>query len=514
MASYKYEGNSYFYSHGRWMDASSKLVDEELSQILSEKFSPDEKKKIAPVTKNIPSWLNTSTNYGTSRAGYTAPSGYSKTSREAATLKAKRKHKKARAFNYTRAFSFTSDQIHALEVLNTGANVFLTGDAGTGKSFVLNEFIGRNDDKNIIVCAPTGIAAINVGGSTLHRVFGVPVGVCKPGEYNMHPDEALVKAEIIIIDEISMCRFDVFEFVMRTVQKAESAGVHKQIIVVGDFFQLPPVITPQDKDALETYWNSAQIGSGFAFQSVMWDELHFNNVVLKENVRQKDDAEYIENLNKIRIGDKDGVRWFNTNVSQEPIPGSIYLCGTNRVADAINAEQSALLDEEEHEYEALIKGQVSQSDKMTADVLTLKVGMQVMTLVNNADEGYQNGSIGEIVALKEDTVEIHLNSGKYVMVKPYDWEIVNYEMQDDKLEKVVVGNFKQIPLKIAYAITIHKSQGQTYSSANICPDCFADGQLYVALSRVNSTEGMCLEHDISLRSLKTSAVVKRFYELL
>lgn len=208
------------------------------------------------------------------------------------------------------------------------------------------------------------------------------------------------------------------------------------------------------------------------------------------------------------------IGWFNINAKHTPIPNSIYLCGTNRAADAINQRESDALAGKTVVYNSQVKGQVQTSDRVTSDSLALKVGMQVMTLVNNIEEGYLNGSLGKIVDLNNDSVEVKLNTGKVVNVKPYDWEILGYEVQEDKLEKVVLGNFRQIPLKIAYAITIHKSQGQTYSSANISPDCFASGQLYVALSRVQTIEGMSLEHNIQVRALKTSQAVKSFYSSL
>lgn len=443
-----------------------------------------------------------------------------------------KKHRKARKQKHHRTAELTKDQKRALALLESGKNVFLSGEAGTGKSFVLNEFIFRNRDKNIIVCAPTGIAAINVGGSTLHRVFKAPFGVAGPGEYNTKPDNSVIEADIIVIDEISMCRFDLFEYVIRTIRMAEElrqqkenrkaieAGRtpelcdQKQIIVVGDFYQLEPVIRRRDEAILFEHWDRGKYGEGFAFESDLWKALHFQSIVLKEIVRQKRNDEYITNLNKIRMGNYEGIDWFNANVSRQPIPDSIFLCGRNDTADKINRRESEALDGKPVVYHAEAEGKVNNSDKMTADELELKVGMQVMTLVNNDDEGYQNGSIGEVVSLRKDSVNVRLNTGRIVTVKQHDWEILGYEVQEEKVEKIVLGNFKQIPLKIAYAITIHKSQGQTYSSVNIAPECFANGQLYVALSRCQTLEGMCLMHDIHRQYLRTSSRVREFYEQL
>lgn len=509
MAAFKHKGNTFFYANGMWMDSISKRVSKELELELNEAFpnpeaiKPTKTKMKLEIKKKNNRFYN-----GTSCL------------------------KKATEKTYYRSAELTEDQKRALSVLESGNNVFLSGEAGTGKSFVLNEFINKNKNKNIIVCAPTGIAAINIGGSTLHRVFNVPISVTRPGEYTAKPDNSLIKADVIIIDEISMCRFDIFEYVIRTIRKAEELRQNKenvaamekgeiaevlapkQLIVVGDFFQLAPVVTAGDREILATYWDLNKFTDGFAFQSDLWDELNFECVVLKEIIRQKGNVEYIENLNKIRRGDSTGIEWFNSNAKQEPIPNSIYLCGTNKAADEINQKEADKLEGKTIIYNSRVSGQVQASDKVTSDSLTLKVGMQVMTLVNNIEEGYQNGSLGKIVGLSSDSVDVKLNTGKVVNVKAYDWEIIGYEVQEDKLEKVVIGNFRQMPLKIAYAITIHKSQGQTYSSANVSPNCFASGQLYVALSRVQTIEGMSLEHNIPPSSLKTSHAVKFFYNNL
>ena len=534
MASFDYKGKSYFNVFGKWVDAQSRPVKPEISRALDELYSKAEvkarensaKKSKPKVSKNAYNKINSNAVYLTTS---------NKPKKKAATKNfstAKSQHKKARQQYFQANVELTSDQKKALALLEKGDNVFITGEAGTGKSFVLNEYLRRNSKKNIIVCAPTGIAAINVGGSTIHRVFNAPLGVARPGEFNSAPSEPLINADVIVIDEISMCRFDLFEYVVRTIKKAEeirqnNANIEalkegkmprlldkKKIIVIGDFFQLAPVITPKDKEILSNYWENNSIGDGFAFISPLWAELEFKNIVLKEIVRQINENDYVENLNKIRIGDYSGIEWFNNYISMQPISGGIYLCGTNLKADGINQKESEKLSGKPRNYKAEIKGAVGESDKMTRDDLTLKIGMQVMTLVNDTSEGFQNGSIGKITALADDHVDVRLNNGKEVTVKAHDWEILGYEMQEENLEKVVLGNFKQIPLKIAYAITIHKSQGQTYSSVNISPDCFADGQLYVALSRAKTANGMSLEHRITRSALKTSQAVKDFYEHL
>lgn len=424
-------------------------------------------------------------------------------------------------------------QKQALNLLESGKNVFLSGEAGTGKSFVLNYFINKNKHKNIIVTAPTGIAAININGSTLHRTFNVPIEPISPKKAPLKTNETIQKADIIIIDEISMCRFDCFEYVAKCIKLAEKEVQDKenkeaikkrvkpiilppkQVIVVGDFFQLPPVITEKDRIVLENYWKKTMnVGDGFAFQSPMWKEFNFVTVVLTEQMRQKGNADFVTNLNKIRKGDKEALKWFNKNASKIEQKG-IYLCATNKEAEKINNQESAKIKRKAYVYEAQINGNVTESDKATSDILELKQGMQVMSLINDIENRYQNGTLGTIIRLTDDTVTVVFGNEK-VEIVPYTWEVINYEIintgTESKVEKVVVGRFKQLPLKVAYAITMHKSQGQTYESANISPYCFTSGQLYVALSRLKSIERLYLTSEIKQEYLITSKEVVNFYE--
>lgn len=528
MALYEYNGKNYFYGCGKWMDEVSRPVDPEIADALS-KLYPES------VIKKREAEQRSKRNQSQKKYGFGRPfslANAKSTPGKKYVYNNSNRHRKATELDYNRSIELTADQKRALEILESGENVFLTGEAGTGKSFVLKEFLHRNKNKNIIICAFTGIAAINVGGSTIHKVFRAPLDTIKPNDYNPHPSEALINADTIIIDEISMCRIDLFEYVVRTLRAAENAHQYhenikaaeigkqqsvlppKQIIVVGDFYQLAPVIDNSSEDLFYTYWDRDTIGDGFAFSSPLWEELNFKNIVLREIVRQSGDPEYIKNLNKIRIGDRSGIEWFNSNISSVPIPGAIYLCGKNRKAKIINQQESEKLPGEPKIYTAAVNGKVVAGDKLTDDDLALKVGMQVMTLINDTNNNFQNGSIGKIVSLGENSVDIRLDNGRQIKVVPYEWEICGYEVHDKKVDRVVLGTFKQLPIRIAYAITIHKSQGQTYPCVNISPDCFAAGQLYVALSRARSAQGMSFEYPIDSGSLLTSFNVKRFYDNL
>lgn len=424
-------------------------------------------------------------------------------------------------------------QVKAMKVLKSGKNVFLSGEAGTGKSYVLNQFIKESRKKNILVCAPTGIAAINVHGSTLHRVFKVPIEPISPWKNPIKTSDAIQEADIIIIDEISMCRFDCFEYVAKAIRLAEremqskinkkaavmgvtpNKTATKQLIVVGDFFQLPPVITEKDRTVLEKYWGKEfNVGDGFAFQAPMWNDFDFVTIVLDEVMRQKN-LDFVTNLNKVRCGDGTALAWFNEKAAKQKQKG-IYLCTTNKAAASLNAVEAGRLKGKSKIYRASISGTVTPSDKMTDDELELKVGMQVMSLVNDPNNRYQNGSIGTVKSLGVRSATVQFD--ELVEMEPFRWEIIDYkiiETEDkskNKVEKVVTGSFEQIPLKIAYAITIHKSQGQTYDAANVEPACFAPGQLYVALSRIKTVKKLHLEAKIKPQNLITSQIVLNFYK--
>ena len=412
----------------------------------------------------------------------------------------------------------TLDQERALKIMRSGRNIFLSGAAGTGKSFLIDEYIRENINKNVVVCAPSGMAAVNIGGITIHRLFGVPTGILKIGDYNSNPSNVLVNSDIIIIDEISMCRIDVFEYVLRTLKKTKDnkkaegdrRHYHKQIILIGDFYQLPPVLKKEDKTEFLHQWGLMRNEDLFAFNSALWDELGLVNIILKTPIRQNDDRDYIDNLNKIRMGDTSGIEWFNLHIQKEPLSDAVFLCSYKDKVKEINDIQVSRIPGECKCYNAEITGYVNEKAIPVERELLLKHGMRVMTVVNNED--YQNGSIGYVTKTDDDYVEIKLINGRVIRVEPYVWEESNYELKEEKVKRVVAGSFRQFPIKVAYAITIHKAQGQTLSLVNITPDCFANGQLYVALSRVKNAERMSISEAIDENALRTSKAVYRFYD--
>lgn len=416
----------------------------------------------------------------------------------------------------------TSDQKIAYEYMKSGENVFVTGEAGTGKSFVVNRFIAEMEKqhKNILVCAPTGIAAINVGGATIHRCFQASLEPQINIRIKTAP-KCVQDADIIIIDEISMCRVDLFDYVVRVIAKAEELSLkRKQLIVIGDFFQLPPVTTKEDRQVLEKVYPDYK--KGFAFESKNWVDFHFKVVVLK-NVKRQNDSVFIQELNKVRIGNPSSIDYFNKNASKEKINNGIILCARNAVAKKINEEELDKISSRATIYKSQVNGDVKASDKPTEDALRLKVGARVIVLINDSESNrFQNGSLGEVVALEKECVHVKIDkTQEEIMFNKHEWEIENYTVEEQSehgetyknVKKQKVGSFKQIPLKLAYAITIHKSQGQTYDKVNLIPYSFSCGQLYVALSRVKSIQGLCLLQRMTQEYLICDSKVKEFYNI-
>lgn len=410
-------------------------------------------------------------------------------------------------------------QFYAYSAMMSGRNIFLTGKAGVGKSYVLNKFISDaiDEDKNVVVVAPTGIAAINVNGVTIHRAFKVPI---KPLVEDAKKVPSTIKeADIIVIEEISMCRIDLFDYISKIIIQASNFRVNYrnkkpiQVVVCGDFFQLPPVLPDREKNILSQYYNK-QIDKGFAFESEYWKYFNFTNIVLNEVMRQSQ-SDFITALNLTRIGDNRGLRYFWQNSSKYAMDKAIMLCGTNKAANDKNGYELSLIKEKEWLFEATVAGDVKDSDKVVEELLILKNGARVMMVVNDIGMRYQNGSLGTIVRITDKAVYVEIDStGEVIEVERYEWEIKDYTMVKGKLVQRTVGTYIQFPIKLAWAITIHKSQGQTYDAVNLNPYCWDCGQLYVAFSRVRSIDKLYITQYPRDQFLVTSEDVKRFYREL
>lgn len=403
----------------------------------------------------------------------------------------------------------TTSQDKAIKLLDAGYNVFLTGKAGTGKSFLVDYFVAKHPEKNIVKCAPTGVAALNIDGVTIHRTFGVPLGVLDHHGVCISPEklDVLKKSDVILIDEISMCRIDVFEYVIRSLKRV---GIrNKQLILVGDFYQLPPVLTDRDRLAFTALYGNRL----YAFESDMWNSNNLITVELTEVKRQSQkEKRFLLSLSKIREGNPDFGIFHIANHADD---NAVSLCPTNAKAKSINDEHLSRLTNLKH-YVATKTGKVEDADMVTDENLILAKDARIIMLVNNSEGRWVNGSMGMVTDLSDNHVTVQIDDGGECLVDRYTWSIKEYVLEEDEEtgEKHVVekeiGSFTQFPLKLAWAITIHKSQGQTYDNVNIYNGFFANGQMYVALSRCKTLNGIHTMGSLQRNELRYSQAVKDF----
>lgn len=409
---------------------------------------------------------------------------------------------KAKEYSYEEALDM---------LLNTDKNLLITGPGGTGKTTLIKEYIEKTYDKTLL-CATTGTAAVNIGGVTMHRAFGIPIpayGV-RVGQKQEKNIDTLSKADTVVTDEISMCTNDVFSFMWHVLKHAEDQKHGKiRLIVVGDFMQLSPVVTKIGRKML------AKCGldpSGWCFACKAWNDAHFVPVVLNE-IKRQNELEYISHLNQIRMGDTSEVDWFSSHVVDEfNMPtDAVYICGTNSEADAVNQNRLSQLGGRLYAYQASKTGRVPSPP--ADNTIALTPGERVMFTVNSNEPGvYQNGLMGTVKECYDDDVVVTTDDGRNVSVKEYTWHIYNYKVTGGVLDRNEVGTFSQIPLKPAYAITIHKSQGKTFDKAVISPKSFAPGQLYVALSRVKTSDGLFLTGPVLPEYVMTDPDAAKFVE--
>lgn len=419
-------------------------------------------------------------------------------------------------------------QIRILSVMididKTKRNILLVGGAGTGKSYILRQYAEAHP--NVILCAPTGIAAVNIGGATMHSVFAIPrdsIGA----RITKKQDNAvrlLAAADAVLIDEISMARSDVFSFAMRVLKKAEKRkGSKIRIIAAGDFAQLPPVVTAEDAKRMK---KAGFDPSGFAFTAPEWEKCHFKVCELEE-IKRQSDIDFINALNDIRVGRPAGLNYFapmvdaslapNTDGAEERLvhdimdTHAIYICGTNAEAQRVNDACINSLDAPAAGYTAEVSGRVMV---LPAErVVMFKPGERVIFTVNDAIHNqYQNGTMGTVSACFSDHVLVQIDGGPALNVYAHTWTLYSYRASGGKITRTEAGTEKQIPLKAAYAITVHKAQGKTVDRAIVSPRTFAPGQLYVALSRVRTPAGLRLTEPVTADMLITSDEAQKFAE--
>ncbi len=421
-------------------------------------------------------------------------------------------------------------------VNETSRNIFLTGKAGTGKTTFLKH-IKETTHKNTVVLAPTGIAAINAGGSTLHSFFRLPFGTFLPVYTSGHQGEKLITQqslpslirytrqhihliraiELLIIDEVSMVRADLLDMVDAILKRFRFAphlpfgGV--QVLFIGDMHQLPPVVKEQEARILAEYYNSP-----FFFDSkVLRDEPPV--IIQLEKIYRQQETDFLELLNELRHNklSQESYDKLLSKVTHIPPKDDRYITLTSHVAQADRMNERAMseLPTPVKIFKAKVDGDFPEHSYPAATELALKKGARVMFIKNDPDKRFFNGKTGKVLSIKDEEVEVLCDDGNTVHVAPIAWLNVKYGTNADtgKVEENVLGKFWQIPLRLAWAVTIHKSQGLTFDKVVIDAErSFAAGQVYVALSRCRTWEGIVLLSQIKASSLLTDINVVSFGE--
>jgi hypothetical protein len=416
-------------------------------------------------------------------------------------------------------------------VRHTGSNIFLTGKAGTGKTTFLHNLKERTP-KRLIITAPTGVAAMNAGGVTLHSFFQLPFGPIIPGSeydrniqrsfrFSKEKKQIIQSLDLLVIDEISMVRADLLDgvdAVLRRHRHSNEPFGGVQLLMIGDLHQLSPVAKPHEWQLLQQYYESV-----YFFSSTALKQTQLLSIELKHIYRQSDEA-FINILNSVRENSLDQETQAALNsrcipdFQPEEDDGYITLSTHNASAESINQKRLSTLEGRKFLFNAKIKGEFPEHIFPTLPKLTLKKGAQVMFVRNDQspEKQYFNGKIGSITAIIGKTIFVLCpGDTEEIEVDPVDWDNIKYTINDanKEIEEEVVGKFSQYPLKLAWAITIHKSQGLTFERAIIdAKAAFAHGQVYVALSRCKTLEGLVLSSPIAPRGVATDRSVLVFDE--
>lgn len=423
----------------------------------------------------------------------------------------------------------------------TNRSLFLTGKAGTGKTTLLHHIIA-NTHKNTAVVAPTGIAALNAGGVTIHSLFQLPFGSFIPEEIEAPVVSEMIKFEtkatlsrqfkmgglkisvlrnldLLVIDEVSMLRADVLDaidFVLKKVRRNIQAFGGVQVLFIGDLLQLPPVVKPEEWHILRNYYQGI-----FFFHSHVIQQAKPLYIELTKIYRQSDDT-FISILNNLRnnnVTPEDTQtlsQYINEQFDYRKNPGYITLTTHNKKADELNATSLDHIRQKEYQYLPEVVGDFPEKIYPLDDVLVLKEGAQVMFIKNDLsqDKNYFNGKMGVVQSLEKNEIFVHFpEENKTIEVDKYEWKNIRYKVneQTKEVEEETLGTFVQYPVKLAWAITVHKSQGLTFDKAAIdVSDVFQPGQAYVALSRVRSLDGLVLLSPLTMNGIKNDHSVMSY----
>ncbi|MDE6555563.1 MAG: AAA family ATPase [Duncaniella sp.] len=427
-----------------------------------------------------------------------------------------------------------SEFLKARDLINhSSRSVFLTGKAGTGKSTFLR-YITAHTRKKFVVLAPTGIAAVNVGGQTLHSFFRLPFHPVMPDDPDFARDrlskrmkypgwliKTLREVELIIIDEVSMVRADTIDFIDKLLRhyggNRHLPFAGKQLLLVGDLFQLEPVISGDVRDIIRTYYRHP-----FFFCARAFEDLQPVSIELRKVYRQTDTA-FISLLDRVREGQATSADFalINSKVlpPDTPVTNSegefvMTLASRRDTVDYINDAHLKAIDRPEFTFEGSIEGDFPENSLPTDKILRLKEGAQVVFIKNDPEKRWVNGTLGRITFIGGDSLQVTLENGDEHFVEREMWGNVRYKYNDEKktIDEEVLGTFTQYPVKLAWALTIHKSQGLTFSK--VCIDigqgAFAGGQTYVALSRCRSLEGLSLRATVAPRDVFVNPAITAF----
>ena len=411
-------------------------------------------------------------------------------------------------------------------VEKTRRSLFLTGKAGTGKTTFLRD-ITRHTKKKHIVLAPTGVAAVNAGAMTIHSFFQFGLGAYVPGvvapQTGYHIRQAKLdlirNLDLIIIDEISMVRADLLDHIdaeLRRIRRSYLPFGGVQLLMIGDLQQLPPIAHGEEEMILRQHYKSL-----YFFDCKALQNLEYSCIELK-NVYRQNDSHFVDILNRARIGrltpediDELNAR-YQPRFMPRPEDNYIRLVTHNRMVQNVNEGEMTKLDGDEYAFDAKVTGTFPPESFPTAERLVLKKGAQVMFIKNDPDKRFINGTLGEVCYLWKDKIKVRIaDTGVTIDVEPMEWENIRYQLEetDKTVKSTTIGKFKQYPVRPAWAITIHKSQGLTFDRAIIdARAAFSPGQAYVALSRCRSLEGIILSSPLRASAFMTDTTIDDFLQ--
>lgn len=426
-------------------------------------------------------------------------------------------------------FEITEEMDHVINSIRQGKNLFITGKAGSGKSTLLTYLRSTVFPQETVYCSYTGVAALNIGGETLHKFFGflpdVTIEKVKGPDYHPRSQRAMKVLKMLVIDEISMVRadlLDIIDFALRRYgpnHRKPFGGV--QLVMFGDLYQLPPIVKPTERDFFNDHYRSE-----FFFDSHVFDESGFDQIELTKVYRQKDQR-LIEILDRIRTNDitEEELDLLNTRVEPdfEPPDDEFYitLTSTRSLSSEINSSRLEELPGKSYTSIASVWGEFSEKSFPAERILEFKVGSQIMLLNNDQGQRWANGTLARVKDVHADktekvkSVSVELASdGSEHVVEPNQWDVLKTKYEGGLLSHEVVGSFIQLPIQLAWSVTIHKAQGKSFDRVilDFSHRVFAPGQMYVALSRCRSLEGIKLKTPVEIEEVMVDERVVAYME--